>query len=717
MAVNWLSRLMYLSWFLALVSFGVAHAQEPADAQDSAPAILVADEVFVTTDNTLVAAGTVEVLFEGQTLRASKITYFEDGERLVLEGPLRMVTAEGTIILADSGDVDAGFTNGLLRSARMVLDEQLQMSAVQLARAEGRYSIFSKVAVTSCQMCGDSGTPLWEIRARRIIHDDLEKQIYLDGAQLRVLNIPLAYIPRLRFPDPSLKRARGFLFPTLRSTSQLGAGIKIPYFIPIGDHKDLTLTPYLSPETTTLEGRYRQAFVNGDIIFNGAVTAGDTIRPGDTRGYLFGEGIFSVWRGYTLTFDIELTTDESYLKEYGYSRNGRLDSAIGLRKVSRDRSTEISLTHFNSLLDNENSSTQPSFVFDALHQKRVFTRMGGELRLEASLHGRYRYSVDDIVGRDVYRGHASTRWRSQGVVGPGVHLTFETGFDLDAVRNLGDSSKAQEDASFAPMARVALRMPFVGSGTSGARYVIEPVVQLGWTGGDKLETANDDSERSELDEGNLLSLSRFSATDRRERGAEMAAGLRWGMISPSGWRAGLAIGRVVRENTRSEFSTTSGLSQATSDWLVAGQVGNGTGLDLVARVLSDDDFSFNRAEARSTWANDRLNLSAAYLLLPEDRKEARNDLVSEWSFDGSYRLSQHWTASANWQYNLAEDRSSNGGIGLEYQNECVVARFEADRDFADSDNLDPTTTFEVTVELKGFSTGGSAGGYRRQCSN
>ena len=60
-------------------------------------------------------------------------------------------------------------------------------------------------------------------------------------------------MPYLRVPDPSVERAWGFLTPGLKISSNLGTGLKLPFFIPIGRSKDLLLTPFLSPKTKTLE--------------------------------------------------------------------------------------------------------------------------------------------------------------------------------------------------------------------------------------------------------------------------------------------------------------------------------------------------------------------------------------------------------------------------------------------------------------------------------
>ena len=47
--------------------------------------------------------------------------------------------------------------------------------------------------------------------------------------------VSIAYIPYLRLPDPTVERAQGFLIPIVALTSNLGIGIKLPYFIPLGE--------------------------------------------------------------------------------------------------------------------------------------------------------------------------------------------------------------------------------------------------------------------------------------------------------------------------------------------------------------------------------------------------------------------------------------------------------------------------------------------------
>ena len=120
------------------------------------------------------------IMLDGKKSVAERIVYDQSTGTLSIEGPIR-VTENGTevIITADQAELDQGLQNGLMMGARMVLDQQLQLASVQAHRVNGRYTQLSKVAVTSCQVCGANSTPLWQIRASRVVHDQEARQLYL----------------------------------------------------------------------------------------------------------------------------------------------------------------------------------------------------------------------------------------------------------------------------------------------------------------------------------------------------------------------------------------------------------------------------------------------------------------------------------------------------------------------------------------------------------
>lgn len=703
-------------------------------AQDTPPdlgALLVADEVYITGDRKLVAEGNVEAVYQGQRLQARAITYDRTTEILTIEGPIVLDDGQDTLVLADAGELDRDFHSGVLTGARVVLDDQLQMAANKMTRVNGRYTQLHRVSVTSCRICHDGNRPLWQIRARRVIHDQEERQLYFHDAQFRVLDVPLIYLPRLRLPDPTLERATGFLIPSVHSSTELGFGVKVPYFIKLGDHRDLTLTPFIATKSTTLEFRYRQAFREGNIEVNGAAS-NDQAGNRTNRGYLFIDGNFNLPRDFKLNFDLEAVNDDEYLEDYGITAKNRLDSEISISRARRDEFIRGAITHFKTLVVGESNSTFPTIVGNAEYERRVhLKRLGGELRFGIEAHSHYRssdLSVDGpdadrfADGRDVNRLTASVDWHRRWILPYGILSQFQTGvaFDTFRISQTGGTSLSEAD-EVTPSSSLVLRMPLIKTTPIGATHVIEPMLQMAWVGGSNPDVPNDESTRVDFDEGNLLSLSRFSAPDRRERGASLAYGVNWTRHDPRGWKSSLTFGQVVRDETLFEvdgttsFTNASGLQDRFSDYLIAGQLKMPNGMSFTARSIFDDAFDTTKAEARANWRNKRADLGATFIWLQADPVEARARTISEWAFDGSYRLARHWTGNAEWRYDVVTDKSVRAGVGLKYTNECVEIELSALRRFTTSTNLEASTDIGLTIGLRGFSTKTEDKSYTRKC--
>ena len=698
-----------------------------AFAQDTPPrpAVLVADQVFITRDRTLVAQGNVEAFQGDVRLRAQAIRYDSQSGGLVIEGPIVLQEGEDTVVLADAAQLDADLRNGILTGARMVLNQQLQLASVQINRVNGRYSQLYKTAVTSCKICETGEAPLWQIRAKRVVHDQLEQQLYFDEAQFRIRDVPVFYLPRLRMPAPGLDRATGFLTPNIRSTSQLGTGLKIPYFIKIGDHRDLTITPYFSSATRTLELRYRQAFVNGRIEFNGAYTRDDE-RPGEDRGYVFGFGTFDLARDYVLTFQIETVGDRSYLSDYGYSDKDRLKSEITVSRARRDKWVRGSLINFETLRDGEVNDNQPTLVLFGEYERRLFPQaVGGELRLSLQAHSHRRGSdvdtdadLDGVVdGRDVARINGSVEWLRRDTFRNGLVSDVQAGVNFDFFDITQDATVPQNHSDISAQVAVALRYPMIRRSGNGVTHLLEPVVQLAWTGGNRLAIPNDESTRVEFDEGNLLALSRFPRPDRRERHAVAAIGLNWARFDPTGWDAQLTLGQVLRERADPAFSATSGLQGTSSHFLLAGQLKNNNGVSITGRGLFDSSFNFAKAELRGDWDFKRGRLGGSYIWLDTDPAEDRPQAVSEITLDGSYKINNQWTANADWRYDTADGRAATAGLGLTYLNECVSVDLSVRRRYATSTSVEPSTNIGFNIGLRGFSASTGTERYVRSCRN
>ncbi|MCU0802552.1 MAG: LPS assembly protein LptD [Rhodobacteraceae bacterium] len=693
----------------------------PLAAQDRAT--LVADSVAIAGDNRLVADGGVEVFFRGARLRAARIVYDRGTDRLLINGPIMLEDGGQTVVFADQADLRADLTEGILQSARVVLNQQLQLAANEVQRIGGRYTQLGRTVASSCKICEGDPTPLWEIRASRVVHDQLERQLYFDNAQLRLGGVPVFYLPRLRMPDPTLDRANGFLFPTARATSRLGYGLKLPYFLALGPRRDITLTPYFTSKgARTVELRYREAFRTGQITLNGAVSF-DDLRPGRRRGYVEATGAFTLPRNFQLSFRGQVVSDPAYLLDYGISDADRLDSRIEITRTRRNEHVSARIIAFNSIREGDINANLPSLVTDlTFHRRFSGGPLGGEGGFRFQTHTHRRASdvaVDsdgDTIGdgRDVARLSARVDWRRSWTMTNGIEATLaaEGAADLYAIRQ--DLLFAGSTTRLHAAVAAELRWPWMKAGRGGVAHLIEPVLQIVATPSDTENLPNEDSVLVEFDQGNLFALDRFPGSDAVERGFRANLGLSYTRHDPQGWTLGLSLGRVLRDNDLGQFSTASGLNGAQSDWLGAAQLTLPAGLALTTRAIFDDGFDLTKSETRLDLAGEKLAVAASYVWVTADPVENRSLPISELTFDTSYDFDSGWTGKLSGRYDLESDRGTIAGLGLEYRNECMAVDLSLSRRFTSSTSVQPTTDFSLSVDLIGFG-GSTAAGPSRVC--
>lgn len=684
-------------------------------AQDGA-ATLVADSVKLAANRTLVADGNVEVLYGAARLRARSVTYDRVNGALQIAGPITLTDDRGTVVLADAAELSDDLREGILTSARMVMDRQLQIAATEMQRLGGRHTVLTKAVASSCQVCASNPTPMWEIRARRVIHDQQERQIYFDSAQVRLGGVPVLWLPHLRMPDPTLDRTSGFLMPKLITSSRLGIGVQMPYFITLGPSRDLTLTPFLaSKNVASLGFRYRQAFRTGEIALTGAISDDRILAA--RRGWLGAEGRFDMPQGFELRFSGEMVSDPAYFRDYAMSDKDRLDSFMVISRTRAGEHIGARLAHTHSIRAGEVNATLPQLSADTTWSRRfALPGIGGIATLGIDTHAHRRSSDTDIVGRDMARASIAAHWRRDWLGPAGILAAVEAGVTLDMHRIGQDSTYPGSVRTVTPAALLELRWPWARVDARGNADVIEPVLQLVWSRQAAAgHVPNEDSTLVEFDEGNLFGFDRFAGADRREGGRRINAGLQWTRSTASGWQLAASAGRVIRLDGFGQFTAPSGLAGRRSDWVGGLHLAAPGGMLFQGRAVFDDGFTLARGEMRLAVERERYGLSAGWLWAEADPAESRLTDTSEWLIDGRVQLASGWNARATSRYDFSANRATAAGLGLEFANECLRVDFSLSRRFTSSITVAPTTDFGLSVDFLGFGAARAAGPSGRSC--
>jgi len=280
------------------------------------------------------AVGNVQLYFGNSTLEADRVIYDQKTKRLHAEGNVTLTQGDGSVTHGEIMDLSDDYRDGFVDSLRLDAPEQTRFAA-ERAEKSNNLTVFHNGVYTACEACRDDPKkpPKWQVKAARIIHDQGEKMLYFEDAQLEFLGVPMAYFPYMSAPDPTVKRKTGVLTPSYSTSSVYGLGVSVPYYWALAPDYDFTFTPMItSRQGPLLQGEWRQRLLNGGysiratglfqmdkelFLQNGVATPGYR----DWRGSIETAGQFNLSDKWVWGWNGTLLSDKNYLYDYGMLRN------------------------------------------------------------------------------------------------------------------------------------------------------------------------------------------------------------------------------------------------------------------------------------------------------------------------------------------------------------------------------------------------------------
>ena len=306
---------------------------KPPAPPKNQPMLVQATEIrYDYTNNSVAAVGNVQIYYGGATIEADQVTYDEKTKRLVAEGNVRLTEPDGKITYGQKIDLTDDYRDGFVDSLRLETPEDTRFAAARADRSKGNYTVLQNGVYTACEPCKNDPKkpPLWQVQAARIIHDEGEKMLYFEDARVEFFGVPLAYIPFMSTPDPTVKRKSGFLFPEMSfGTSQFGYGFEPKYFWALAPNYDVTLGTMITTKQGVLfDGEWRHRLLNGSYSIRAAgifqqdpgYFAGRDGPNSPTaqtfRGVIQSAGQFAINDKWTWGWTGLLMTDSQFLQDY-----------------------------------------------------------------------------------------------------------------------------------------------------------------------------------------------------------------------------------------------------------------------------------------------------------------------------------------------------------------------------------------------------------------
>lgn len=534
------------------------------------------------------ARGNVQIYYDGRTIEADLVTYDQRANRVRATGNVRVTEPSGNIAHAQDLEFDQQFTEGFIRSLNIETPDRRFIGARQVTRQDGDTTVFEHSTYTACDSCRADQTkpPTWTIKAKRIIHRESERTIYFEDARFEMFGVPIAYMPRMWAPDPTVRKASGFLIPGIAGSNRTGIGVEIPYFWNIQPNYDLLFAPrYYSRQGFMPVAEWRHGFESGYYTIRAAgIRQNDpsvfVYRNGDSevgnrefRGIIHTTGIFRINERWSVGWDLNLMSDTAFLRDYSLMLPGQTEanSRVFLRGQGSRSWFDLSATRYIGITATDIDNKILPVAHPALDYFRVLDRSvaGGEFSWRTSVVSLSREAADvsmrnpmlpitcnrlappvpgvnldpanclvNGIDGNYSRASAEVAWRRRVIDALGqVWEPFVSARGDITYHHLKDNSQvlgsfdrlALDDrlyTRFMPAAGLTYRYPWIAANAYGTTTV-EPVVQFvarpNETGIGHIP--NEDAQSLVFDDTNLFQVNKFSGWDRVEGGGRLNYGL------------------------------------------------------------------------------------------------------------------------------------------------------------------------------------------------
>jgi LPS-assembly protein len=307
-------------------------ASKVAPPRGEAPDRMLVNAVEMVYDSdhkTVEARGDVQLYYRGRELQADRVRYDRANDRVFAEGRVKLTERDGTVAYADRMELTNDFRDGFVDSLRIDGPDATQFTAARAERTDGDVTVLENGTYAACTPCVADPThpPTWQVRAKRVIHNNEEREIYFEDAELEFLGVPIAYVPYFATPDPSVTRKSGLLAPGYAYNSRLGVGLSASAFWAIAPNMDLTVSPtFYTQQGLFLQSEWRHQLLNGSYnvrmsgIFQNdpAAFSQPPFGPGNRtfRGALDTKGQFFINEAWRFGWNVDLVTDKWFVKDY-----------------------------------------------------------------------------------------------------------------------------------------------------------------------------------------------------------------------------------------------------------------------------------------------------------------------------------------------------------------------------------------------------------------
>ncbi len=721
----------FCRWLAGAGALGLAaFALDPAIAQDlpsgpaatpiasandeiSGPIAFEADQVnYAYNDEVVTATGSVVLRRTGQSVRADRVTWNRKTGRILADGNVRVVDADGNQLFTDKVELTDELKAGAMQNLLLALRDGGRLAAFTGERDPSGKLILTQAAYSGCAVEDEDGCPrepTWQINASRVTFDPDRKEIKFKGARLKIFGLTLMPLPGLTLASDG-RPINGLLIPDVELSASNGIKFSDTWYQRLGPNHDLAITGFVfSKAPPMVAAKYRSLREDGAFQITGYATRSRLIsvsgapNPGsdgqvDFRGYLYANGKFQFSPEWSLTGSLRLASDRTFLRRYDITRDDRLRSTFDLQRVGETSYFSLSGWATQTMRVGDRQGLIP-VALPLIDWRRRFSEsvLGGRIELQANT-----LAITRTAGQDTQRAFAGAQWSLSRITAGGQEVSFTALVRGDAYHSTETLLTATPSyrgvdgwqGRGIAIGAVDVKWPLVGAFMGGTQ-ILTPRVQLVASPPIRnLAVPNEDARAIDLEDSNLFALNRFPGYDRVEDGVRLTYGADWQWERP-GLQVRGTIGQSIRlSNQGNIVPEGTGLASRTSDIVGRTEARFRDVVKLTHRFrLDKDNLAVRRNEFDAAVGSERNYFEVGYLRLNRDITQVE-DLQDreELRFSARVAFARHWSAFGSAVVNLTdreEDPSNTANgfqplrtrLGVAYADDCIEIAVTWRRDY------------------------------------
>nr|WP_311267062.1 LPS assembly protein LptD [Sphingobium sp. WCS2017Hpa-17] len=685
---------------------------------------------YDSNSEVVTANGNVQLLREGNRLRADKIVWDRNSGKVEAQGNVSIIDPDGNIAYGDRFDVADTLKDGAVDNMLLVLQSGGRLASVKGTRVNGVYTL-NRATYTGCAVEDSDGCPkepTWQINAIKVVYDPTRERVTYTNANIELFGLPLIPLPGLSHPVGE-GGGSGLLVPNLRYDRNNGFEAALPYYFKLAPNRDVTITPHVyTGVLPMLEANYRHLYDRGAYTITGYATYGRRVGIGsdavstdaekDIRGYLDASGKMQLSPEWSLDGSIRVATDRTFLRRYDISREDRLRSTIGAQRIDDNSYLSIRGWAVQTLRQGDSQGQTPIALPLIDYRRRIADPLlGGVLQLQANT-----LAITRTHGQDTQRAFVGAEWNLRKLTGLGQEVTF-TGYLRGDVYHSSDNGLTSV-VSYAgdpgwqsrgiAAAAIDMRWPFVGEAFGGVQRIAPRVQIVASPKIANLSLPNEDARAVDLEDSNLFALNRFAGYDRFEDSSRVTYGLEYSLDLPN-FSLQSIVGQSYRLDSReSILPDGTGLSDRTSDIVGRTTLRYKDFIAFTHRFrLDKDNLSVRRNEIDTTVGSKNTYVMAGYLRLNRNAISGLEDLQDreEIRLGARAQFARFWSVFGSTVIDLTDTKedpvSEADGfepvrhrLGFAYEDDCLTLGFTWVRSYQTNGDARKGNGFQLRLAFR-----------------